>query len=217
MIIAFGTLMENLLIDVSEDTVICGSDEAGRGPLAGPVVAAAVILPHDFPIGLLGDSKKMSEKRRLEAEAVIKEKAIAWATAAVSHKVIDRINILNASLLAMSRAYMKASRIAHADMLLVDGNRTPSADIPCRAIVKGDAKVPEIMAASILAKNERDRLMALADRKWPQYGYAKHKGYPTAGHIESIRINGPSPIQRLTFHTGLERDEEPDLFSSPGL
>ena len=191
MIIAFGTLMENLLIDVSEDTVICGSDEAGRGPLAGPVVAAAVILPHDFPIGLLGDSKKMSEKRRLEAEAVIKEKAVAWATAAVSHRIIDRINILNASLLAMSRAYMKASRIAHADMLLVDGNRTPSADIPCRAIVKGDAKVPEIMAASI------------------------HKGYPTAGHIESIRINGPSPIQRLTFHTGLERDEEPDLFSSP--
>ena len=120
MIIAFGTLMENLLIDVSEDTVICGSDEAGRGPLAGPVVAAAVILPHDFPIGLLGDSKKMSEKRRLEVEAVIKEKAVAWATAAVSHRIIDRINILNASLLAMSRAYMKASRIAHADMLLVD-------------------------------------------------------------------------------------------------
>lgn len=204
--------MENLLFDLCDDMIVCGTDEAGRGPLAGPVVAAAVVLPPGFPVSILGDSKKLSEKRRTEAEAVIKEKAI-WAVAAVSHKVIDRINILNASLLAMQRAYAKIAGRTRIDILLADGNRIPDVDIPAKAIVKGDAKIPEIMAASILAKNERDRLMVLADRKWPRYGYSRHKGYPTAEHIEAIRIYGPSPIERLTFHTGLEKDATPDLFS----
>ena len=205
--------MENMLFDICDDEMICGTDEAGRGPLAGPVVAAAVVLPRDFPFFILADSKKMSERKRLEAESVIKEKAIAWAPAAVSHKTIDRINILNASLLAMKLAYEKIKGTTAITLLLADGNKCPDVDIPCRAIVKGDAKIPEIMAASILAKNERDRLMVLADRKWPAYGYAKHKGYPTAAHIKAIGIYGPSPIQRMTFHTGLEKDDEPDLLS----
>ncbi len=205
--------MENTLFDdYEEELIICGTDEAGRGPLAGPVVAAAVVLPPDFPIQLLRDSKKLSEKRRVEAEAVIKEKAI-WAVAAVSHKAIDRLNILNASLLAMKLAYEKIKDKTRIDMLLADGNKIPAVNIPARAIVKGDDRIPEIMAASILAKNTRDRLMDLADRKWPEYGYSRHKGYPTPDHIEAIRIYGPSPIQRMTFRTGLERDSTPDLFT----
>ena len=147
MIIAFGKLMENMLFDICDDEMICGTDEAGRGPLAGPVVAAAVVLPRDFPFFMLADSKKMSERKRLEAESVIKEKAIAWATAAVSHKTIDRINILNASLLAMKLAYGKIKGTTAITLLLADGNKCPDVDIPCRAIVKGDAKIPEIMAA----------------------------------------------------------------------
>ncbi len=199
--------MENTLFDI-DPGVVCGSDEAGRGPLAGPVVAAAVILPPDFPIGILGDSKKLTERQRNEAEAIIKEKAI-WATAAVSHQIIDRINILQASLLAMRRSYEKVALIKRPDVLLVDGNKTPEVPVPCFAIVKGDAKVPEIMAASILAKCERDRLMDLADRKWPQYGYARHKGYPTAAHREAIAKHGPSPIQRMSFAS---KPRERELF-----
>ena len=206
--------MENTLFELEDSTlIICGTDEAGRGPLAGPVVAAAVVLPKDFPIEILGDSKKLSEKKRIEAEKIIKEKAI-WATAAVSHKVIDEINILNASMLAMKRAYQKAAEKTHIDVLLADGNRTPDVDIECRAIVKGDAKIPQIMAASILAKNERDRFMVLCDRKWPGYGYAKHKGYPSPEHRRMIAILGPSPIERMTFSTGIaEKDSsQPELF-----
>ena len=202
--------MENTLFDIEESGVICGCDEAGRGPLAGPVVAAAVILPPGFPTEMLGDSKKLSEKQRLAAEAVIKEKAV-WATAAVSHKTIDRINILQASLLAMKRSYEKVRRCRKPDVLLVDGNRTPDVDIPCCAVVKGDAKIPEIMAASILAKCERDRLMVLCDRKWPGYGYAVHKGYPTAAHRKAIAKLGPSPIERLSFSCG-EKKKEKELF-----
>ncbi len=200
--------MERTLFETDENkSIVCGSDEAGRGPLAGPVVAAAVILPDDFPIEILADSKKLSEKRREEAERTIKQKAI-WAIASVSHKEIDRINILNASLLAMKRAFEKVQRIQRPDILLVDGNKTPSVSIPCSAIVKGDGKVPEIMAASILAKCERDRLMRLADAKWPAYGYAKHKGYPTKEHIEAIEKYGPSPIERMSFHTKTEKEKE---------
>lgn len=208
--------MENTLFSAigmdERHLVICGTDEAGRGPLAGPVVAAAVVLPDDFPREILGDSKALSEKRRLEAERIIKEKAV-WAVASVSHRKIDRINILNASMLAMRKAYMKVSTMTHVDLLLADGNRCPDVDIECRAIVKGDAKIPEIMAASILAKNERDRIMVLASAKWPEYGYEKHKGYPSKAHRDAILRLGPSPIQRLTFHTELEKEEkQPELF-----
>ena len=188
-------------------SIACGSDEAGRGTLAGPVVAAAVILPEGFPLDILDDSKKLSERKRKEAERVIKEKAI-WAVASVSHKDIDRINILNASMLAMRKAYEKVRKIRQPDILLVDGNRKPDVDIPCSAIVKGDSKVPEIMAASILAKCERDRLMELAARKWPAYGYDRHKGYPTKAHVKAIEENGPSPIERMSFHVGGEKERE---------
>lgn len=205
--------MENgLFPDISDDDygVICGADEAGRGPLAGPVTAAAVVLPPTFPFEILNDSKKMSEKQRLEAERIIKEKATVWAVVSLSHKVIDRINILNASLLAMKMAYSKVSKSVHVDTLLVDGNKKPDVDIPVHAVVKGDAKIHEIMAASILAKTERDRIMMLCDARWPDYGYAKHKGYPTEEHREAIRKYGPSPIERMTFQA--LKDETPSLF-----
>ena len=184
--------------------LIVGADEAGRGPLAGPVCAAAVVLPSDFPFEILADSKALSEKKRLLAEPIIKEKAIAWAIAWGTPAEIDSINILNASLLAMKRAYLLvekqlASKGLSPDILLVDGNKRPDVPIACQAIVKGDAKVHEIMAASILAKNARDRIMVLADKRWPQYGFEKHKGYPCASHKAALHAFGPCPIHRLTF------------------
>ena len=185
-------------------TIVVGADEAGRGPLAGPVCAAAVVLPSDFPFELLNDSKKLSEKKRDIAEPVIKEKAIAWAVAWATHKEIDEINILQASMLAMKRAYLKVQKQLEAkgitaEILLVDGNKRPDVDIPCKAIVKGDATVHEIMAASILAKNARDRFMVKCAERWPQYGFEKHKGYPCASHKAALRKYGPCPIHRLTF------------------
>ena len=185
--------------------LIVGADEAGRGPLAGPVCAAAVVLPSDFPFEILADSKALSEKKRLFAEPIIKEKAIAWAIAWGTPAEIDSINILNASLLAMKRAYLLvekqlASKGLVPDILLVDGNKRPDVPIACQAIVKGDASVHEIMAASILAKNARDRIMVLAAKRWPQYGFEKHKGYPCASHKAALRQFGPCPIHRLTFH-----------------
>ena len=184
--------------------LIVGADEAGRGPLAGPVCAAAVALPSDFPFEILADSKVLSEKKRLQAEIVIKEKAIAWAIAWGTPAEIDKINILNASLLAMKRAYLLvekqlAARGLTPEILLVDGNKRPDINIPCKAIVKGDATVHEIMAASILAKNARDRIMVLAAKRWPQYGFENHKGYPCASHKAALRQFGPCPIHRLTF------------------
>ena len=205
--------MENGLfesVDEIDYGIICGADEAGRGPLAGPVTAAAVVLSPDFPVEILNDSKKMTEKERDEAAIIIRQKAVAWAIVSQSHAVIDRINILQASLLAMKMAYEKVSRIVHVDTLLVDGNKRPDVSVRCHALVKGDQKIPEIMAASILAKTERDRIMKLCDRKWPQYGYAKHKGYPTKEHIAMIEKFGPSPIERKTFMK--EKDETPSLF-----
>lgn len=187
-----------------EYDIVIGADEAGRGPLAGPVCAAAVILPPDFPFELLADSKQLSEKKRIIAEPVIKEKAIAWAVAWASPREIDEINILQASMLAMKRAYLKVCKqienITGSRVLLVDGNRRPDVDIPCQAIVKGDATIHEIMAASILAKNARDRFMVSASVKWPQYGFEKHKGYPCASHKAALSVYGPCPIHRLTFH-----------------
>ncbi|MBR1583531.1 MAG: ribonuclease HII [Spirochaetales bacterium] len=184
--------------------IVIGADEAGRGPLAGPVCAAAVVLPADFPIEILADSKALSEKKRNLAEPIIKEKAIAWAVAWGTPAEIDTINILQASLLAMKRAYLLVkqqlkSKGIEADILLVDGNKRPDVDILCKAIVKGDATEPAIMAASILAKNARDRFMVCASRRWPQYGFEKHKGYPCASHKAALRQFGPSPIHRLTF------------------
>lgn len=180
--------------------VICGIDEAGRGPIAGPVCAAAVVLPRDFPFEVLADSKKLSEKRRLLAEHAIKSQAIAWAVAWSNRAEIDRINILQASLSAMQRAYARIEKqIGPVDLVLVDGNKIPVLPVRAQAIVKGDDSVFEIMAASILAKTARDRLMVEMDRRYPHYGYASHKGYPTASHRAACQKYGPSPIQRMSF------------------
>lgn len=179
---------------------ICGIDEAGRGPLAGPVCAAAVVLPKDFPFEILADSKKLSLSKRKNAEAIIKEKALAWAIAWSSPAEIDRINILQASLTAMQRAYAKIEKKGIVvDLVLIDGNKVPKLPIAAQAIIKGDDSVFEIMAASILAKTARDDLMILMDKRYPNWGYAKHKGYPTKAHREACRIYGPSPIQRHSF------------------
>ncbi len=192
--------MESMLFDLKDEKgVVCGLDEAGRGPLAGPVVAAAVVLPPDFPIEILGDSKQLSEKQRLGAEIIIKEQSLAWAVACATAQEIDKINILQASLLAMKRAYEKVKAHISIDTALVDGNQRPALDCTVQAIVKGDATIPEIMAASILAKNQRDRLMVLCDAKWPIYHFAKHKGYPTKEHREACLLYGLSPIHRKTF------------------
>jgi len=184
--------------------MLCGIDEAGRGPLAGPVYAAAVILPDNFPIDLLNDSKKLTAAQRDEARRVICEKALAWGVGWASHTEIDKINILQASLLAMKRAFddmiKRAVRPLGANItVIVDGNKVPDLPVPCTAMVKADAKVSEVMAASILAKTERDAYMDKMALLYPQYGYEKHKGYPTKAHRELVLKYGPSPIQRLSF------------------
>ena len=186
-----------------------GFDEAGRGPLAGPVSAAAVILPDDFPLEILNDSKKLSEKKRLYAEEIIKEKA-CWGIGLVDHATIDRINILNASMLAMKIAFEVLmekfpewkNKNNIQDFVLkgiTDGTKCPEVFIECRAEPKADANYPQVMAASILAKTCRDKIMVEMDKKYPQYGYAKHKGYPTRDHVQICREIGPSPIQRMSF------------------
>lgn len=186
-----------------------GFDEAGRGPLAGPVAAGCVILPKDFPMEILNDSKKLTEKKRLIAEEIIKEKA-CWGIGLVDHAIIDRINILQASLLAMKTAYSnmiqklpewaKALGITSYKLNgITDGTKCPEVPFECRCEPKADGKYPEVMAASILAKTCRDRIMLEMDKKYPEYGYAKHKGYPTRDHMEICRKIGPSPIQRLSF------------------
>lgn len=186
--------------------IVAGSDEAGRGPLAGPVVAATVILPDDFPTSILNDSKKLSKAKREEAENVIKERALSYGIYSVSPEIIDQINILQASLLAMKESYRIAAAKIKPDILLVDGNKEPNVEISVKAIVKGDTKIPEIMAASILAKCHRDRIMEDYDRLYPGYGFSKHKGYPTKEHYEALKKYGPTPIHRFTF--GLLRKEE---------
>lgn len=197
----------DLFDDNTRNVIICGSDEAGRGPLAGPVVASSVILPSSFPFEILNDSKKMSEKERLEAEIIIKERAIAYSVVALSNKVIDEINILNASLLAMKKSSENVYKEYPFSILLVDGNKTPDVSYPVKAIVKGDSKIPEIMAASILSKTHRDRIMMEYDKKWPMYNFKKNKGYPTKDHYEALRIYGPTPIHRFTFR-GVEEEKE---------
>ncbi|MBO7421594.1 MAG: ribonuclease HII [Spirochaetaceae bacterium] len=186
--------------------LICGIDEAGRGPLAGPVTAAAVILDENCPIDGLNDSKKLTPKKRAALEVLIKEHALAYGVAEASHVEIDGINILNASLLAMQRAFEKMCAMlelkgfSRADVsAIVDGTFCPEIDVECRAEPKADGNYQPVMAASILAKEDRDRRMCEFDRLYPEYGYAKHKGYPTKAHREICKKIGPSPIQRRTF------------------
>ena len=184
--------------------LIAGVDEAGRGPLAGSVVAAAVILDSQQPISGLTDSKRLGERQRNRLEIEIRQKALAWAVAEASHSEIDQINILQASLLAMKRAVLQLS--TRPRCVLVDGNRVPDLEnFDCRAIVKGDLSEPCISAASILAKQFRDRQMLELDALYPQYEFARHKGYPTALHRELLKQHGPSPIHRLSFKTGQGR------------
>ncbi len=191
---------------------IIGLDEAGRGPLAGPVSAGCVLLPEDFPVEILNDSKKLSEKKRLYAENIIKEKA-CWGIGLAEHYEIDKLNILQASLLAMKRAYYemlkklpewcKSKNIAliqENDLsAITDGTFCPDISCDVKSEVKADGKYPAVMAASILAKTCRDKIMIEYDSLYPQYGYAKHKGYPTKQHKLVCKEIGPSPIQRLSF------------------
>jgi len=181
--------------------LICGADEAGRGPLAGAVYAAAVILNPDRPIIGLADSKKLSEKKRDLLSVEIKQYALAWAIARCSAQEIDEINILQASLLAMKRAIetMQAQFGITPDLVQVDGNKCPKISLPCEAIVKGDSKVQAISAASILAKVARDAELYALDKIYPQYGFAKHKGYPTAFHLQMLDAHGVTPVHRLSY------------------
>jgi len=175
----------------------CGVDEAGRGPLAGPVCAAAVILDPAQPISGLKDSKKLSAANRERLASEIQEKALAWSVAWASREEIDRLNILQATLLAMQRAVEGLNPAA--EMALIDGNKTPKLTIPARAIVKGDALEPCISAASILAKTARDTLMQEMARQYPHYGFDQHAGYPTPEHLAALQAYGPCPEHRQTF------------------
>jgi len=176
---------------------LAGVDEVGRGPLAGPVVAAAVILDEANPIEGLADSKKLSERKREVLFDEIKLKAKAWSIARASVEEIDQLNILHASMLAMKRAIETLQ--PEAEFALIDGNRCPSLRIPSEAVVKGDSRVAAISAASILAKVDRDREMCVLDGLYPGYGLAQHKGYPTKAHIEALRKLGVISIYRKTF------------------
>ena len=177
--------------------LICGVDEAGRGPLCGPVMAAAVILDPARPIEGLADSKKLSERARERLAPLIRARALAWAVAEASVEEIDRLNILHATMLAMQRA-VGALGLAPAEVR-IDGNRCPALPYPARAIVQGDATEPAISAASILAKTARDEAMRLLDRQFPHYGLAGHKGYPTAAHLAAIREHGVADFYRRSF------------------
>ena len=182
---------------IEKHTWICGVDEAGRGPLAGPVFAACVVLNPDYRIEGLADSKKLSEKTRTKLEIAIKTHSIAWAVASASVDEIDQLNILQATLLAMQRA-VKGLRLKPIKVL-VDGNRLPVLDIRAEAIVKGDSKVASISAASILAKVERDRWCKEMDSQYPLYGFAIHKGYGTSFHLNALKAHGPCALHRSSF------------------
>ena len=183
--------------------VVCGVDEAGRGPLCGPVVAAACILPPDVEIPGLNDSKKLSEKKREQLFPIIMEKAIAYSIGMASPEEIDRLNILNADMLAMRRAIEALS--VPADIAVVDGNVARDLPIPAVTVVKGDAKSLSVSAASILAKVTRDHICMEDDKKYPEYAIAKHKGYPTKEHMDLVREHGPSPIHRKSFLKFLDK------------
>lgn len=178
-------------------TAICGVDEAGRGPLAGPVCAAAVILKPDTEINGLNDSKKLSEKKREELYSVITEKAVAYSIAFASVEEIEELNILGATFLAMRRAV--EGLCPNADFAIIDGNREPKLDVPAMTVIKGDSKSMSVAAASILAKVTRDRLLLEYDKKYPEYGFAAHKGYGTKAHYEAIAAHGITEIHRKSF------------------
>lgn len=177
--------------------LIAGVDEVGRGPLVGAVVTAAVILDPNNPIEGLADSKKLSEKRRLLLAEEIKAKALAWSLGRAEVEEIDELNILHATMLAMQRAVAGLS--IQPDFVLVDGNRIPQLPMPAQAVVKGDSLVAEISAASILAKVSRDQEMLALDQQYPEYGFAKHKGYPTKLHFEMLEQFGVTPFHRKSF------------------
>lgn len=179
-------------------SIVCGTDEAGRGPLAGSVYAAAVILPDGLVIDGLNDSKKLTEKKREKLFDVITAEAISFGIAFSTAEEIDELNILNAALLAMRRAI--AMLTPKPDYVLIDGNMTRGFDLPCRAIVKGDSISASIAAASVLAKVSRDRSCLELDKRYPEYGFVKHKGYPTKEHYEAIRKYGVLPIHRKSFN-----------------
>lgn len=191
--------------------LIAGVDEAGRGPLCGPVVTAAVILDPAAPIAGLADSKKLSEKARDRLAPLIKQYALAWAIAEASVEEIDRLNILHATMLAMRRA-VEALNV-RPDEVIVDGNRVPPGlQMAARAIVKGDATEAAISAASILAKTHRDALLVTLHAQYPDYGFEQHKGYPTAAHLEALARLGPTPHHRLSFGPVREAVAQKRLF-----
>lgn len=193
--------------------VVCGVDEAGRGPLAGPVFAAAVILDPARPIAGLRDSKKLSAARRDELAPQIREHALAWAIAECSCAEIDSINILQATMLAMRRAVEALHTVP--TLALIDGNRCPQMDVRAHAIVEGDDKVDAISAASILAKTARDAALVRLHDLYPQYGFDQHKGYGTALHLERLRLHGPSPAHRRSF-APVRNLLQVDLFGQSG-
>jgi ribonuclease HII len=176
---------------------LAGVDEVGRGPLAGDVVAAAVILDPQRPVDGLRDSKKLSPRRRLELAGLIRERALAWSVARASVAEIDELNILQASLLAMHRAVQGLA--LQPGYVLVDGNRLPRWDYPSEPVVKGDDRVPAIAAASILAKVQRDSELIALEDEYPGYGFASHKGYPTAAHLQALQTLGVTPVHRRSF------------------
>jgi len=191
------SLHGDLFADALRGRRVCGADEAGRGPLAGPVVAAAVILDPLRPIDGLRDSKQLSPARRGELALAVRGRALAWAVAEANVQEIDRLNILQASLLAMQRAIERLDPAA--EIALIDGNQLPRLRIEARAIIGGDALEPAISAASILAKEHRDRLMTELDRVFPGYGFAEHAGYPTPRHLQRLRELGPCEAHRRSF------------------
>ena len=178
-------------------SVLCGVDEAGRGPLAGPVCAAACILPRGTEIPGLNDSKKLSEKKRCELFEIIQEKAVSFSVAFATVDEIEQLNILGATFLAMNRAISELDPVP--ELCLIDGNRISGISCPAKAIIKGDSLCADISAASILAKVTRDSYMLDMDELYPQYGFAAHKGYGTAAHYAALREYGPSPIHRMSF------------------
>ena len=187
----------NLPLFGSDDDLICGVDEAGRGPLAGPVFAAAVILDPAKPILGLRDSKKLTEARRDALAIQIKTNALAWSIAECSEAEIDSLNILQATMLAMRRAVEGLKM--QPSLALIDGNRCPVMSVRSEAIVKGDDKVPAISAASILAKTARDAALVILHEQYPYYAFDRHKGYPTALHLERLRLHGVSPVHRKSY------------------
>ncbi len=191
-----GDLFNDVMLEDSAD-LIAGVDEAGRGPLAGPVVAAAVILDPMRPIAGLKDSKQLTEEAREQLAPIIKERALDWSVAHATVEEIDELNILQATMLAMKRAV--AGLTVRPNLVLVDGNRVPHLDIAVNAVVGGDETVAAISAASIIAKTTRDHWLMDLDRQYPEYGFAKHKGYGTAEHMAAIEKYGPLPVHRKSF------------------